>query len=104
MAPDRLPTRRPCDIIYQIKVSPRQGNGGNSHARRSDAQSRMSTGFSEAVRGVNTCATPEGFTLELSAGAEHVYQNKYGDAFGVSGPAADGDILSKLDWTELNRK
>lgn len=64
----------------------------------------MSTGFSEAVRGVNTCATPDGFTLELSVGAEHVYQNKYGDAFGVSGPAADGDILSKLDWTELNRK
>lgn len=60
----------------------------------------MSTGFSEAVRGVNTCATP----VEFSAGAAHVYQYKYGDAFGVSGPAVDGDILSKLDWTELNRK
>lgn len=76
----------------------------DSYEKRSAAQSCMSTNYSEAIRGVNSYVTPTWTTVEASVGADHVYQNKYGDIIGVSGNAVDEDIVSKLNWTELNRK
>ena len=76
----------------------------DSWEKRSAYQSRMSANYSEAIRGVNSYATPSGATVECSVTADHVYQNRYGDAFGVSGNAVDPDVASRLDWTELKRK
>jgi hypothetical protein len=42
--------------------------------------------------------------VDVSVSADHVYQNQYGDVYGVSGNAPDQDILNKLNWTELKKK
>ena len=76
----------------------------DSWNKRQAAQSRMSANYSEAVRGVNSYTTPSGSSVEFSVGADHVYQNQYGDTFGVSGSAVDPDVRSKLNWTELQKK
>lgn len=76
----------------------------DSFERRGAAMDRMSTGYSEAIRGVNTYTTPTGRTVEASVGADHVYQNQFGDTFGVSGNGLDSETAAKLNWTELNKK
>ena len=76
----------------------------DSWEKRSASQSRMSANYSEAVRGVNTYTTPSGGAVECSVTADHVYQNQYGDTFGVSGNAVDPDVAAKLNWTKLEKK
>ena len=76
----------------------------DSFYRRDAAQSRMSQNYSEAVRSVNTYTTPTGGRVEASVGADHVYQNQYGDVFGVSGNPLDSETLNQLNWTELHKK
>lgn len=89
-----------------IANNSRQVSAGvmDSWNKRQAAQSRASAGFSEAVRGVNTYTTPTGGTVEMSTGADHVYQDRYGDTIGVSGSAVDQDLASQLGWTELKKK
>ena len=89
-----------------IANNSRQVSAGimDSWNKKQAAQSRMSDNYSEAIRGVNTYMTPMGGTVEMSVGADHVYQNKYGDTIGVSGNAIDPEITSKLNWTELDKK
>ncbi|MBR3265169.1 MAG: hypothetical protein IKI61_04310 [Erysipelotrichaceae bacterium] len=41
--------------------------------------------------------------VDVSVTADHVYQNRYGDVYGVSGNALDQDVLNKLDWTKLSK-
>ena len=76
----------------------------DSWDKKMASQSRMSNNFSEAIRGVNTYQAPDGKTYEASVGADHVYQDKYGDAYEVSGKPLDNEVLSKLNWTEINKK
>lgn len=76
----------------------------DSFERRGAAMDRMNTGYSEAIRGVNTYTTPGGRTVEASVGADHVYQNPYGDIFGVSGNGLDSETAMRLNWTELHKK
>lgn len=75
----------------------------DSWNRRMASDSRISQNWSEAVRGVNTYRTTDGRRVEVGVTADHVYQNNYGDVYGVSGVAPDQDILNRLNWTELNR-
>ena len=65
------------------------------------SDSRISAAGSEAIRGVNTYTNTYGQTVDVSVTADHVYQNQYGDVYGVSGSAPDSEVLSKLNWTEL---
>ncbi len=76
----------------------------DSWNRKMDAETRMSNNFSEAIRGVNTYTTTDGRNVEVGVSADHVYQNQYGNVYGVSGKAVDDDILSKINWTEINKK
>lgn len=68
------------------------------------ADSRISQNFSEAIRGVNTYRDTNGKEFEFSNQADHVYTNQYGDHIGVSGNALDNEIISRLNWTEVNKK
>ena len=76
----------------------------DSWNKKQAAQTRMSNNYSEAIRGVNTYSTPTGGSVEVGVSADHVYQNQYGDVYGVSGNALDNDVLNDLNWTELNKK
>lgn len=98
--------RRQQDLSRHIAQNNAEISAGimDSYNQRSAAQSRMDSGFSEAIRGVNTYAAPNGSPVECSVNADHVYQNQYGDTFGVSGNAVDPDIAAKLNWTKLEKK
>ena len=76
----------------------------DSWDRKMASETRMSNNYSEAIRGVNTYQTTTGQNVEVSVAADHVYENRYGDVYGVSGVAPDDDILSKLNWTEIQQK
>ena len=75
----------------------------DSWDKKMASQDRMSQGFSQAIRGVDTYQTMGDQNIEASVSADHVYENKYGDIFEVSGTMND-DLLSKLNWTELQKK
>ena len=94
------------DLSRQIARDSAEISAGmmDSWEKRSASQSRMSDSYSEAIRGVNTYSAPSGRTVECDVRADHVYQDRYGDTFGVSGNAIDPDVATKLDWTELNKK
>ncbi len=76
----------------------------DSWKRKMDSESRISRGFSEAIRGVDTYQNSYGQDVEVSTAADHVYENRYGDVFGVSGSAPDQETLNELNWQELNKK
>lgn len=76
----------------------------DSWDKSSASQSRMSENYSEAIRGVNTYTTSSGKTVEFDNVADHVYMDKYGDRWGVSGTGLDQSDLNNLDWVELNKK
>ena len=67
------------------------------------SDSRISAARSEAIRGVNTYTNTYGQNVEVGVTADHVYQNQYGDVYGVSGNAVDQDVLTRLNWTELKK-
>ena len=75
----------------------------DSWRRKMDSDSRISSAYSEAIRGVNTYTTTDGRNVEVSTVADHVYQNSYGDVYGVSGNALDQSLLNNLNWTELKK-
>ena len=76
----------------------------DSWNKKMASDSRMSTARSEAIRGVNTYETGYGRPVEVSVSADHVYENHYGDVYGVSGSAVDQDLLNTLNWTEIYQK
>ena len=76
----------------------------DSWNKKMASDSRNSNNFSEAIRGVNTYTTTDGRNVEVGVSADHVYQNQYGDVYGVSGNAVDDDILNKINWTEIHKK
>lgn len=75
----------------------------DSFRRRSDAESRISQSMSEAIRGVDTYTNSYGQTYDVSTAADHVYQNQYGDVFGISGQGFDQNDLNLLNLTELKK-
>ena len=76
----------------------------DSWNKKMASDSRISAARSEAIRGVNSYQTTYGTPVEVGVTADHVYQNNYGDVYGVSGTAVDQDVLNDLNWTELQRK
>lgn len=75
----------------------------DSFQKRSDAESRISQARSEAIRGVDTYTNSYGQTFDVSTAADHVYQNQYGDVFGISGQGFDQNDLNLLNLTELKK-
>ena len=76
----------------------------DSWNRKMASDSRISQARSEAIRGVNTYQTTSGRSVEVGVTADHVYQNNYGDVYGVSGSAPDQELLNRLNWTEIRRR
>ena len=76
----------------------------DSWNRKMASDSRISQARSEAIRGVNTYQTTGGRSVEVGVTADHVYQNNYGDVYGVSGSAPDQELLNRLKWTEIRRR
>lgn len=76
----------------------------DSWNKKMASDSRISQARSEATLGVNTYQTTYGQNVQVSVAADHVYQDKYGDVYGVSGAAPDQETLNNLNWTELNKK
>ena len=97
--------QRQRDLARQLQANSEAISNGimDSWEKRSASQSRISNNWSQAIRGVDTYSTPSGRTVEASVSADHVYQNRYGDTIEVSGNALDDDLVTRLDWTKLNR-
>ena len=76
----------------------------DSWNRRSNAFDHMSSNYSQAVRGVNSYTVLYGNTVECDVRADYVYENQYGDIFGVSGNEIDKYIALMLNWTKLRKK
>ena len=53
--------------------------------------------------GTNTYTNTYGQKVDVSVVADHVYQNQYGNVFGVSGNELDQDVLNKYNWTKLDK-
>ena len=75
----------------------------DSWNKKMASDSRISQNYSEATRGVNTYRTTDGRSVDVDVTADHVYQNNYGDVYGVSGVAPDQELLNKLNWREIGR-
>ena len=75
----------------------------DSWNKKMASDSRISQNYSEAVRGVNTYYTSSGKSVEVDVTADHVYENRYGEVYGISGSEPDQDLLSRLNWTELKQ-
>ena len=69
-----------------------------------DSDSRMSQARSEATLGVNTYTNSYGQNVQVSVGADHVYENQYGDVYGVLGNALDQSTLNDLNWKKIDDK
>ena len=54
--------------------------------------------------GVNSYTGLYGNTVECDVRADYVYENQYGDIFGVLGNEIDKYIASMLNWTKLRKK
>ena len=67
------------------------------------SDSRISAARSEAIMGVNTYTNSYGQNVSVDVTADHVYQNQYGDVYGVSGNALDNETLTGLNWKELKK-
>ena len=65
------------------------------------SDSRISQARSEATMGVNTFTNSYGQNVQVDVTADHVYQNQFGDVYGVSGNAPDQETLNKLNWKEI---
>ena len=76
----------------------------DSWNQKQASDARISQARSEAIRGVNSYQTTYGQNVDVSVTADHVYQDRYGDVYGVSGTAPDQEFLNRNDWTELDKK
>ncbi len=76
----------------------------DSWNKKMASDSRISQARSEAIMGVNTYTNTYGQDVQVGVSADHVYQNQYGDVYGVSGTAPDQETLNDLNWTEIYKK
>ena len=97
--------QRQRELARQIQANSEEISRGimDSWERRSASQSRISSNWSQAIRGVDTYSTPSGRTVEASVSADHVYQDRYGRTIEVYGNEPDDELVTRLDWTKLNR-
>ena len=97
--------QRQRELARQIQANSEEISRGimDSWERRSASQSRISSNWSQAIRGVDTYSTPTGRTVEASVSADHVYQDRDGDTIEVYGNEPDDELVTRLDWTKLNR-
>lgn len=75
----------------------------DSWNKKMASDSRISQARSEAIRGVDVYTNSYGQNVDVSVTADHVYQNQYGDVYGVSGNAVDDETLTRLNWRELKK-
>ena len=75
----------------------------DSWNQKQASDARISQARSEAIWGVNSYQTTYGQNVDVSVTADHVYQDRYGDVYGVSGTAPDQEFLNRNDWTELHK-
>lgn len=94
----------------QRLVQTLQQNSAAMHAgimdswnKKMASDARISQARSEATMGVNVYTNTYGQNVDVSVTADHVYQNQYGDVYGVSGNAVDDEVLTQLNWTELKK-
>ena len=73
----------------------------DSFNKKMASDSRISQGFSEATMGVNSYTNSYGQTVDVSTAADHVYENRYGDVYGVSGVELDQETLNGLNWKKI---
>ena len=76
----------------------------DSWNKKMASDSRISQARNEATMGVNTYTNSYGQNVDVSVSADHVYQNQYGNVYGVSGNELDQETLNKLNWTSLDKK
>ncbi|MCR5095162.1 MAG: hypothetical protein K6A70_00285 [Erysipelotrichaceae bacterium] len=76
----------------------------DSWKKKMESDSMISKARSEATLGVDTYTNKYGQDVSVSVGADHVYENQYGDVYGVSGNALDQDVLNDLKWTKIDKK
>ena len=88
-----------------ISENSRQASAGlmDSFNKRMESQDRISKEYSEAVRGVDTYTNSYGQTYDVDLAADHVYENRHGDVYGVSGTALDNETLNKLGWKDIDK-
>ncbi|MBR0137663.1 MAG: hypothetical protein IJM15_04570 [Erysipelotrichaceae bacterium] len=86
-----------------IARNARQASDGlmDSWNRKMASDSRISQSYSEAIRGVNTYTNSYGQNVDVSVAADHIYENRYGDVYGVSGGALDAETLNNLNWKKI---
>ena len=97
--------QRQRELARQLQANSEEISRGimDSWERRSASQSRISSNWSQAIRGVDTYSAPSGRTVEASVSADHVYQDRYGDTIEVYGNEPDDELVTRLDWTKLDR-
>ena len=76
------------DNIYNFET--------DSWDKKMASDSRISQARSEAIRGVNVYQNSYGQNVDVSVTADHVYENRYGDVYGVSGNAPDQELLNRM--------
>ena len=76
----------------------------DSWNKKMASDSRISQARSEATMSVNTFTNTYGQNVDVSVSADHVYQNQFGDVYGVSGNELDQQTLNQLNWTSLDKK
>ena len=73
----------------------------DSWKRKMASDDHISQGYHEATMGVNTYTNSYGQNVEVGVAADHVYENQYGDVYGVSGSALDDETLNSLNWKKI---
>ena len=93
-------------LTHTLAANSAQMSAGimDSWNKKMASDSRISQARSEATLGVNTYQNTYGQDVQVSVSADHVYQNQYGDVYGVSGNGIDQETLNQINWTELNKK
>ncbi len=76
----------------------------DSWNKKMASESHISSAYSEAIRGVDTYVNSSGQEVEVGLSADHVYQNTYGDTYGISGTDIDESLANQLNWTKLDKK
>lgn len=75
----------------------------DSWNKKMESDSRLSEARSQATMGVDTYTNSYGQNVDVSVTADHVYENQYGDVYGVSGNEVDQDVLNKLNWKKIDK-
>ena len=97
--------RMQMETSRMIARNAQQASAGlmDSFNKKMASDSRISQGFSEATRGVESYTNSYGQSVDVGLAADHVYENRYGDVYGVSGSALDQSTLNELNWKEIKK-